>query len=423
MRRRLPAAALIIAAVLLTACSSSPSQTNGSGGSSSAGQSSAKAPYRLGAVMALTGAYAGTDKDAYAALQATVAQINAEGGVNGHQLEYKVQDDQSNPNTAALAAQELIQNYKPNFMFPDTLCVVTLAAMTPIKNAGISSFTGCDPGKGGPSDPTAFPYSFSTDPPNAPNQITAMWAAVQEVMGSTPIKLGVIYTDDASGALFSSSLDTLATSHGATWAGGESFAVGAPDMTVQLSKLKDAGANIVVQFGQIGDGNTALKDLDQLGWNPKVIGNQSVLTGSMLGSVPASMVANFQAMLPAAAVRPVAAGSVAAQFAPYLAKYSTNINTYAVVIATHDALMLWKWAVDKSGSVSPQAVTAQLEKLSSLPASDLPGDLLGTPNPDYSSTVHGEIGADLVNGWGLGTISQDQEGTFAGKLFTCEACH
>ena len=81
MRRKLPAAALIIAAVLLTACSSSPSQANGSGGSSSAGQSSAKAPYRLGAVMALTGAYAGTDKDAYAALQATVAQITAEGGV------------------------------------------------------------------------------------------------------------------------------------------------------------------------------------------------------------------------------------------------------------------------------------------------------------------------------------------------------
>jgi branched-chain amino acid transport system substrate-binding protein len=421
MRRRLPAAALIVVAALLAACSSSPNQA--SGGSSGGQSSAAKAPYRLGAILALTGSYAGTDKDAYAALKATVAQINAEGGINGHQLEYKVLDDQSNPNTAALAAQELIQSYQPNFMFPDTLCVVTLAAMTPVKNAGIASFTGCDPGKGGPSDPTAFPYSFSTDPPNAPNQITAMWAAVQEVMGSTPIKLGVIYSNDASGSLFSNSLQKLATSHGATWAGGQSVAVGAPDMTVQLSKLKGAGANIVVQFGQIGDGNTALKDLGQLGWNPKVIGNQSVLTGSMLGTVPASIAANFQAMLPAAATRPVAPGSVAAKFAPYLAKYSANINTYAVVIATHDALMLWKWAVEKAGSADPQAVTAQLEKLSSLPASQLPDDLLGTPNPDYSPTVHGEINADLVNGWGLGTISQDQEGTFAGKLFTCEACH
>lgn len=82
------------AALVLAAC----------GGSSSGGDE--KAPIKIGSVNALSGS--GTFAEASEAAEAFFDRLNEEGGINGHQVEYKILDDKGDPGTASSAARELV---------------------------------------------------------------------------------------------------------------------------------------------------------------------------------------------------------------------------------------------------------------------------------------------------------------------------
>jgi branched-chain amino acid transport system substrate-binding protein len=82
-----------------------------SGASGAAARTSA-APITIGVITSLTGAVSGDvpASQALAGLTARVDYQNAHGGVNGHQIELKVVDDQSTATGNQLAAQVLVDN-------------------------------------------------------------------------------------------------------------------------------------------------------------------------------------------------------------------------------------------------------------------------------------------------------------------------
>ncbi|WP_125100246.1 ABC transporter substrate-binding protein [Leucobacter chromiireducens] len=92
--RILGAAALTaVAALALSGCA------GGAGGGDSA-------PIKIGSVNTLSGA--ATFPEASAAAQAVFDRVNADGGVNGHQIEYTTVDDKGDPASATAAARELV---------------------------------------------------------------------------------------------------------------------------------------------------------------------------------------------------------------------------------------------------------------------------------------------------------------------------
>ncbi|UBH05717.1 branched-chain amino acid ABC transporter substrate-binding protein [Leucobacter sp. Psy1] len=92
--RILGIAALTAAAALaLTGCA------GGSGGDGDA-------PIKLGSVNTISGP--ATFPEASEAAAAVFDQVNADGGINGRQIEYKAMDDKADPATATAAARELI---------------------------------------------------------------------------------------------------------------------------------------------------------------------------------------------------------------------------------------------------------------------------------------------------------------------------
>lgn len=82
------------AALALTGCA------GGGGGDGEA------APIKIGSVNTLSGA--ATFPEASAAAAAVFDRVNADGGINGHQIEYKTVDDKGDPASATAGARELV---------------------------------------------------------------------------------------------------------------------------------------------------------------------------------------------------------------------------------------------------------------------------------------------------------------------------
>jgi branched-chain amino acid transport system substrate-binding protein len=98
MRRRKPFAALATAGILLLAaagCSGSDSATN-------------SAPIKVGAISSLSGPV--VFPEASQAVKAVFDKVNREGGINGHTIEYLVEDDKVDPQAAQQAARKLVDS-------------------------------------------------------------------------------------------------------------------------------------------------------------------------------------------------------------------------------------------------------------------------------------------------------------------------
>lgn len=88
-----------VGAMVLTGC--------GGGGGGGGGSN---APIVVGSVNALSGS--GTFPESSQAAKAVFDQVNANGGVNGRQIDYKILDDKGDPATAASAAREVVGSDK-----------------------------------------------------------------------------------------------------------------------------------------------------------------------------------------------------------------------------------------------------------------------------------------------------------------------
>jgi branched-chain amino acid transport system substrate-binding protein len=410
-------ASLVVMALVLSACSSSP---HASSSSTAAGSGGFKAGvYKVGGVFALTGSYSGTDIGSAASLEATVAEINASGGVLGHKLEYKIVDDASNPSKAVLATQELISDFQPNVMFPGIECELASAGVPVTDNAHVLSFTGCDDG----TDTTAskFPYNFASFPPESTDGPSLVQGAAIALKGEKPV-IGYLHSNDAAGTGEVPSVEQATKAAGYKWVGDQAFAVGTADLTVQMSQLKQAGANVVILWGQVGDAGTAMKAAAALNWNVQVVGNTGVTDSSLVSEIPAGYVTNFHAVADAISVRVPGRGLPA--FVNSLSKFTNYgpVSNLSVVGAVHDGLMIWKWAVEKAKSVDPTKVIKALDSMKNLKPSQFPSGLLLVSNPAYTSAQHGELYANLVHAWGLISASTSVEGSYTGTLFTCNAC-
>ncbi len=101
MRIRLAATALTATILVCAGCSSSAS-------SPSASTATTGAPYKIAMVTSLTGPGASEFSQAAAGFNARIAQQNAAGGVNGHQLQGIVLDDQTSPSYVVTAVQDAL---------------------------------------------------------------------------------------------------------------------------------------------------------------------------------------------------------------------------------------------------------------------------------------------------------------------------
>lgn len=216
--------AFALAAALVAGCTGSGA-TGGSG-------STAKEPIKIGAILSLTGTYAGLGAPEKIAIEEETARINAAGGVNGRPIEVVVVDDATDPQKAVAAATQLIDKDKVAVILGATGTGSTMAIRTETDRAGVPVISMA----GGSAVTAQFDKNmFQTPWPN--NVVVPFTIAAMSKAGISKVAL-ISSTDGYGKDARQVVLDATKTDTSVKIVADEAFNPGDTDMTVQLTKIK-----------------------------------------------------------------------------------------------------------------------------------------------------------------------------------------
>jgi branched-chain amino acid transport system substrate-binding protein len=252
------AAAGALSIVLLTGCT-----TSGGTGSTSSGKT---APIKIGAVLSLTGSYAGLGTPEKNTLDMEVAKLNAAGGINGRQVEIVIQDDNTDPAKAQAAATKLIEQDKVVAIIGATGTGQSLAMKGDIERAGIPQISVA----GGtaitkPLNKWVFQTPWS-------NTLVVPFT-LKRLQADGIKKIGVIADSGGFGKDGVAVLKAEAPKFGMTIVSEQSFNPGDADMSSQLTKIKASGAQAVVMWTAGSEAATIAKNMQQLKMTIPLVGS------------------------------------------------------------------------------------------------------------------------------------------------------
>lgn len=263
-RRAVAVAVLAIAAMTVAACSSSKEST-GSGGTtkgsgSTAGSTATGTPYVVGSIVSMTGSSSSQWADSAPELQAWASWTNAHGGINGHPVQLKIEDDKSTPSAGLQAAKKLIN--EKVFALIGGGSSTASAWATAIQEAGIPVIGGAP--AGGPpwgSNPLFYPTSTSG---MASTYLLAKGAVERGVT-----KIGVAYCAEA--ATCSAILPLVkgsTTAAGGTLVNSQAVSISAPSYAAPCLSLKASGAEAVLPVLPVATLYSFVKQCAQQGFKP-----------------------------------------------------------------------------------------------------------------------------------------------------------
>ncbi len=212
------------------------------------GTSYAKQPYKIGAILSVTGAasFLGEpEKNTVIMLQ---EQINKAGGINGHPLEVIIEDSKSDETHAVLAAKKLLE--KDNVLAiigPSTTgeSMAVIPIMTNAKTPLLSCAAGA-----GITLPVEERYWIFKSPQYDFSAVEAIFAHMKKHQIS---KVGILTISTAFGDAGRKALLELAPKYGITIVADERYGPKDSDMTTQLAKTKASGVQAVINWS-VGPG-------------------------------------------------------------------------------------------------------------------------------------------------------------------------
>jgi branched-chain amino acid transport system substrate-binding protein len=326
---RVVAAVAVVASLSIVAA--------GSGGTT---KSSAKTTIKFGVQVPLTGIYSAVGSSMLNGIKLQVAQVNAAGGIAGHNLQAVVLDDgSSNPATAAANAAHLA-----DLKVPGTVHAVggnTLAAMPSDERAGMLSFvtTSWDviTAAGGKFTPETF--FVQIDAKTTVGPLMACYAA----KGFKAKTAAWISGDnDPSGQAFLSGAEAWLKKYNVKLVKSVGVTQPITDATAQIRSMLDAKPDVIINSISGAGGVVVMKNLQSLNNKLPVIGGVVwAQTGALkdIGSAANGVVMpnNIDGAYP----RPYQKAFVTA----YRAKFGTIPDTFSA--AGYDSVKLLAVALKK----------------------------------------------------------------------------
>ena len=217
---------------------------------------------KIGAFFDLSGraAFIGTPTKLVAEM--VVAKINAEGGINGKQLELIIGDTEANPAKTVSLAKKFIHKDKVAAIIGPTLTDTGMAVKKVVEEAGIPTFmtVGGDPvimgGKFGP-----YRWVFKS-PQRSSTAVERLFMYLKE-KGLTRVAL--LAAADGFGKDGARWMKQLAPEYGIEIVIEESFGTRDTDMTAQLTNAKNADPQALIAWTIGPAGSIVAKNKAQLG--------------------------------------------------------------------------------------------------------------------------------------------------------------
>ncbi|MDO4266567.1 MAG: ABC transporter substrate-binding protein [Eubacteriales bacterium] len=365
-----------------TAAAGGSETTAAAGGSETAAAdsgASAEGEFVLGGSGPLTGSAAIYGNAVKNGGQIAVDEINAAGGINGHQVKWIFEDDEADAEKAVNAYNTLKDGGMQMFV-GTTTSGACMAVIAETENDNMFQITPSGSTKDITAPANVFRMCFS-DP--------AQGTKSAEYIGQNKLatKVGVIYDNsDAYSSGIYENFVKEAPNQGIEVVGAESFnSESKTDFKTQLQKLKDAGSELVFLPFYYTEASLVLKQANEMGWAPKFFGCDGMDGILSLPDFDTSLAEGLMLLTPFSAD---ASDELTQNFvAKYKEAYGDTPNQFAA--DAYDAVYVIKAAAETAGITPDMSVSditdamepAMLEvKMDGLTGKDISFDEEGEPN-------------------------------------------
>jgi len=305
---------------------------------------------KLGLVAAMSGQSAKSGEAIVRGLSVAIDEINAKGGVLGKKVELLVRDDESNPAKGAVAARELVQREKVAGLFggldtPVSIAIVPFANQSKVPFMGVWA--------------AGTPITRNGAAENYVFRVSAVDVLVDKALVDYAIKKyatkkpGMILINNPWGESNEKGLKEALAEKNMPYAGIEKFQDADVDVVPQLTRLKEAGADVLFMVANVAPSSQVVKSLDRMGWNVPIVSHWGPAGGrfSELAGPSGQRVHFIQTFSFSGKLSPKAEGVLAALKKKYPEIKGLADVTPAVGIANaYDALHLMTLAIAKAGS-------------------------------------------------------------------------
>ena len=275
MKKRVLSLSLALAmAASLTACGSSSSTTEttavaaADATTAAAGESTAASGevFKIGGIGPVTGAAAVYGLAVKNSAQIAVDEINADGGINGYQIEFNFQDDEHDAEKS-VNAYNTLKDWGMQMLMGTVTSAPCVAVADKTMADNMFQITPSGSSVECAQNPNVFRVCFSD-----PDQGAASATYIAE--NKLADKIAVIY--DSSDVYSSGIYERFASetaNHGLDIVAAEAFTADSnKDFSTQLQKAKDAGADLVFLPIYYTEASLILNQANTMGYAPKFFG-------------------------------------------------------------------------------------------------------------------------------------------------------
>ncbi len=348
------AVASVMALAMLVGCGESAATTStGSSTDASAaateGSASAGATFKIGAIGPLTGGAAAYGNAVCNAAELAVAEINANGGINGYQVEYSKEDDELNAEKS-VNAYNTLKDWGMQMLVGSTTSACSIAVSEYTKADNMFQLTPSGSAEDCVKYDNVFRVCFSD-----PNQGIASAQYISDKNLAT--KVGIIYdsSDVYSSGIYQKFVEE---SEGKSYevVSAEAFTQdNNTDFSVQLQKAKDAGADLVFLPIYYKDASLILTQANTMGYKPTFFGVDGLDGILTVDNFDTSLAEGVMLLTPFAAD---ATDDLTKNFvSQYQAKYGEIPNQFAA--DAYDAVYIIKQAIEAK-NLTPDMSTSDI---------------------------------------------------------------
>jgi len=223
---------------------------------------------KLGLVAAMSGQSAKAGEAIGRGLSLAVDEINAKGGLLGKKVELLVRDDESNPAKGVVAARELVQREKVTALFGGLDTPVSLAIVPFVNSAKVPFMGVWAAGTPITRNGAVENYVFRV---SAVDELVDIALVDYALKKYSTKKAGLILINNPWGESNEQGLKAALAAKTIPYVGIEKFETNDVDVVPQLTRLRQAGADVLFLVANVAPSAQVVKSLDRMSWDVPVV--------------------------------------------------------------------------------------------------------------------------------------------------------